>query len=195
MTPAHGEDRLRRPLRLLGLSGSLRAASTNTALLRAAMIAAPRGVVLTLFGGIGALPIFNPDLEEESVSQAVLDLRRAVAAADGLVFAVPEYAHGIPGGLKNALDWLVSGGEIPGKPVALFHASPRSAISRAALEEVLRTMSTTIVPEASAMIPLLGLPGDAVAETLASDAATEILHAALLVFSASIRSLRQVYQS
>ena len=195
MTERSAEGRFHRPLRLLGLSGSLRAGSTNTALLRAAAAAAPSSVVFALFEGIGALPAFNPDLEEGPLPQAVHDLRHAVATADGLVFAAPEYAHGIPGGLKNALDWLVSGSEIPGKPVALFHASPRSAISRAALEEVLRTMSTVIVPEASIMVPLLGMSADAVTDTLASPATVAILHTALLNFAASITLLRQVYQS
>ena len=141
-------------MHLLGISGSLRAASTNSALLRAAARAAPEGVTLTLFEGLGSLPIFNPDLEDGPMPAVVVDLRQQVQAADGLVIACPEYAHGVPGGLKNALDWLVSGAEIPGKPIALFHASARSQHGRLALADVLRTMSTRIVCEFT--LPLLG---------------------------------------
>ncbi len=178
-----------RTFRLLGLSGSLRATSTNTALLRAAATAAPADIELTVFEGLSALPIFNPDLEEAPLPPTVTELRHAVRAADGLVIACPEYAHGIPGGLKNALDWLVSGSEIPGKPVALMHASPRSAVSRAALEEVLRTMSTVIVPEASVTVPLLGLTPDAVAAALAEPGSRDALNGALRRYSNSLQTM------
>lgn len=180
-----------RTFRLLGLSGSLRASSTNTALLRAAALAAPPFIELTVFEEISALPIFNPDLEAAPQPAGVTALRRAVRDADGLVIACPEYAHGIPGGLKNALDWLVSGSEIPGKPVALFHASARSAISRAALEEVLRTMSTNLVLEASVTVPLLGLDVDASRATLAQGNTTAALRSALRILSDAVARSEQ----
>ncbi len=173
-------------LALLGLSGSLRATSTNTALLRAAAAAAPDDIRLHLFDRLAELPIFNPDLEEGRLPEAVAALRHEVMAADGLVFAVPEYAHGIPGGLKNALDWLVSGSEIPGKPVAFFHASPRSHHGRAALAEVLRTMSTRIVVDIT--VPLLGLAPDAIIERLAGQDTMTILRRALADFADHVRS-------
>ncbi len=178
-------------LQLLGLSGSLRAASTNSALLRAAAKAARPSVVLTLFDGLGALPIFNPDLEHGTAPQVVLDLRRAVHEANGVVIACPEYAHGIPGGLKNALDWLVSGSEIPGKPVVFFHASVRSTFGRAALSEVLHTMSAVIVTEATVTVPLLGLCPAHAAALLATPQAQQALRAALLAFAMAIRRLRR----
>lgn len=179
-------------LRLLGFSGSLRANSTNSALLRAAAAAAPAEIELKLFYALAALPVFNPDLETEVLPPSVLELRRQVLEADGLIFAAPEYAHGIPGGLKNALDWLVSGSEIPGKPVALFHASPRSAFGRAALAEVLRTMSTVIVTEADATVPLLGLNPDAAAAALVQPEVTAMLRASLRSFAAGIEARQAV---
>src|SRR5262245_51288966 len=112
-------------LRLLALSGSLRAASINTTLLRAAAMLAPEGVEINVYGGLGELPHFNPDLEGTEPS-TVKDFWAQVRTCDGMIISSPEYAHGIPGVLKNALDWLVGGEEFIGKPVALFNASPRS---------------------------------------------------------------------
>ncbi|MGN6548609.1 MAG: NADPH-dependent FMN reductase [Pararhizobium sp.] len=143
-------------MNVLTVSGSLRAASTNAALLDALARAAPDGVTVRQHRGLDALPIFNPDREGEATPAVVLDWAAAVAACDGLVLASPEYAHGIPGGLKNALDWLVSRFEIPGKPVMIAHASHRGEHALAALREVLKTMSVHLVEDAFVRVPLLG---------------------------------------
>lgn len=87
---------------LLGVCGSLRKASLNRALLTAVGEELPEGATLRLWGSLD-LPIFNSDVGEPT---AVTDLKRAIAESDGVVFAVPEYNYSIPGGLKNALDWL-----------------------------------------------------------------------------------------
>ncbi|MDQ0395449.1 NADPH-dependent FMN reductase [Labrys monachus] len=152
-------------IRLLALSGSLRARSSNGALLEAAALLAPAGMRIEPFAGIGALPHFNPDLEAGALPDAVRALRERVGAADGLLISCPEYARGIPGSFKNALDWLVGGPEFPGKPVALFNASPRASDAQTALRLVLRTMSGRVVEEASLTVPLLaaGLDGEAIA--------------------------------
>lgn len=105
--------------------------------------------------GLGELPLFNPDLET-SPPAAVVSFRETIAAADALLIASPEYAHGISGVLKNALDWLVSFEGVVGKPVALVNTSPRAHHARDSLAEVLRTMSLEIVDGASLAIPLLG---------------------------------------
>ncbi|MFZ2100568.1 MAG: NADPH-dependent FMN reductase, partial [Oricola sp.] len=132
-------------MKLLGLSGSLRAASTNTAFLNALAALAPDGFSIEVFDGLGALPLFSPDLEENT-PESVLRLAARVEGCDGILIACPEYAHGIPGGFKNALDWLVSRLEIPGKPVMLVHASTRSVFAREQLREVLKTMSCRVFP-------------------------------------------------
>ena len=132
-------------MRLLALSGSLRAISTNTALLHAFADIAPDGIAVDVFDGLGDLPLFSPDLEADT-PDSVLRLADKVAACDGILIACPEYAHGIPGAFKNALDWLVSRFEIPGKPVMLVHASTRSAYLREHLGEVLRTISCRLFP-------------------------------------------------
>lgn len=144
-------------MRLLGLCGSLRAQSTNRRLLHAFAEAAPAGTTVALHGSLGLLPIFDPDAEART-PQPVLDLAGAVGGCDGLLIACPEYAHGIPGGLKNALDWLVSRCEIPGKPVMLVHASARSLTSREHLREVLGTMSCRIYPGPEYELHLIGQP-------------------------------------
>jgi NAD(P)H-dependent FMN reductase len=142
-------------MQFLGLCGSLRAQSTNRRLLHAFAGAAPAGTTVTLHGSLGVLPIFSPDLEAQT-PRPVLDLAGAVGACDGLLIACPEYAHGIPGGLKNALDWLVSRFEIPGKPVMLVHASVRSLTAREHLREVLRTMSCRVHPGPEYELHLIG---------------------------------------
>jgi chromate reductase, NAD(P)H dehydrogenase (quinone) len=142
-------------MKVLGISGSLRAASLNSALLRTAARIAPQGMQVSILRGLGELPLFNPDLEAQ-VPQAVALLRREVDAADALLIATPEYARGVSGIIKNALDWLVSHEGFVGKPVALLNASPRAHHAQAALRETLRTMSAVLIEEASVAIPLLG---------------------------------------
>ncbi len=144
--------------RILAISGSLRARSSNTEVLRAAATLAPAGVEVALFAGLASLPHFNPDLDAEGavLPPPVQEFRAQVAAADALLVCSPEYAHGVPGALKNALDWLVSGSEIVNKPVGLVNASPRSTYAQASLAETLRTMSTVLVPGAMVDLPLEG---------------------------------------
>jgi len=162
-------------MRLYAISGSLRRVSTNTALLRTMAGNAPAGVAIDLFDGLGNLPIFNPDCEGENTPASVTAFAAQIAAADGLIISCPEYAHGIPGGLKNALDWLVSRDEIPFKPVMLLSASYRNAISHAALQEVLRTMSVRLMPEVALRVPLLGSTPEEIASILQDAAlATEM---------------------
>lgn len=142
-------------MRVLAISGSLRAASVNSALLRATARLAPVGVQVSLLGGVGALPLFNPDLESQ-VPAAVAQLRDQVAAADALIIASPEYAHGVTGVIKNTLDWLVSFEPFAFKPVALFSASPRSQFADPALRETLLTMSAALIEAACFRHQLVG---------------------------------------
>ncbi|MEU4641444.1 NAD(P)H-dependent oxidoreductase [Micromonospora sp. NPDC023814] len=112
-------------VRLLGISGSLRARSYNTALLHAARAVAPEGVALEI-ADIGEVPLFNDDLLPDPPG-AVARLRAQVVAADGLLLAAPEYNGGVTGVLKNALDWLSvppTASALRRKHVALVGASP-----------------------------------------------------------------------
>ena len=142
-------------MKVLAISGSLRAASINSALLRTAARLAPPEIEVTLCSVVGELLLFNPDLELH-LPPTVARLRAEVAAADALLIASPEYAHGVTGTIKNMLDWLVSFESFVNKPVAVLNASPRAHHADAALRETLKTMSAVIIEPASVSIPLLG---------------------------------------
>jgi len=144
-------------MRVLAISGSLRARSSNRALLEAAASLRPAGMGWESYEALAELPHFNPDDDEDGrpVPPAVARLRARVIAADGWVISSPEYAHGVPGALKNALDWLVSCPELPGKPVLLLNASAAGGnFAQAALAETLRTMSLEVL-EGSLTAPFL----------------------------------------
>lgn len=151
MAPTHTQP----PMKLLALAGSLRTHSINAAFCRAAAQLAPAGLTVAGYPGLGRLPLFNPDLETEPPA-AVIELRVAVGAADALLIASPEYAHGVSGVMKNALDWLVSFEGFVGKPVAVVNTSPRAHHAHDALLETLRTMSARPIPEACSALQLLG---------------------------------------
>jgi len=141
---------------ILAISGSLRAGSLNTEVLRACAIVAPPSVRVTMFEGLASLPHFSPDLDEEGsvLPTEVEGFRHQVGEADAVLISSPEYAHGVPGSLKNALDWLVSASEMVYKPVGLLNISPRSRHAYASLVEILGTMSTLLVPGALLELPL-----------------------------------------
>src|SRR5271155_577098 len=140
-----------KPVRVLAISGSLRRASTNTAALEALARLAPEGVKVLVYGDLAKLPPFNPDddMEDEPKPEPIETLR-------ALVIAAPEYAHGLPGALKNALDWLVASETFAGKPTALINTSPRAFHAQASLREILSTMAARLMPEAFASISLTG---------------------------------------
>jgi len=147
-------------VRLLAISGSLRRASINTAALEALAKIAASEFVVEIYRGLAALPAFNPDDDEEGrvAPESVRELRDAVAAADGLIIAAPEYAHGVPGALKNALDWLVASEAFAGKPLMLVNCAPRAFHAQSALRETLATMAARLIPEAFITLPLGGAP-------------------------------------
>ena len=146
------------PMRLLAISGSLRRASSNTAALEALARLAPEGVKVLVYRDLAKLPPFNPDddVEDRPKPEPVETLRALVGASDALVIAAPEYAHGVPGALKNALDWLVASETFAGKPVMLINASPRAFHAQASLREILATMAARLMPEAFAALSLAG---------------------------------------
>lgn len=141
-------------IKILAISGSLRRCSLNTAFLQAALHIAPSATDIRIYEGLGNLPLFNPDLEGFEPA-SVLNFRAQLRAAQGILIASPEYAHGITGVLKNALDWIVGSGEFVGKPVCLINTSARSIHAYEALKEVLQTMDAQICREAFRVI---GLP-------------------------------------
>jgi chromate reductase len=114
------------PLVICAFAGSLRERSYNRALLSAAQEVAPDGMEIRIFNRMSEIPLFNEDVEAAGDPEPVLALRRAIAEADGLLIATPEYNNGVPGVLKNALDWASRpprGSVLGGKPAAIFGAS------------------------------------------------------------------------
>jgi chromate reductase, NAD(P)H dehydrogenase (quinone) len=113
-------------MKVLGISGSLRGDSHNTALLHAAAELLPEGVELEVWHGLKAVPPYDEDDDVEPAPAAVAELRDAIAGADAILFATPEYNHSIPGQLKNALDWAsrpLATNPLRNKPVAVVGAS------------------------------------------------------------------------
>jgi chromate reductase, NAD(P)H dehydrogenase (quinone) len=146
------------PMRILAISGSLRRASSNNTLLEAAQTLAPPGVRIDRHPGLDALPFFNPDLDADAPPAPVLELRREIDQSAALLICSPEYARGIAGVMKNALDWLVSCSEFPDKPVAVFNASQRATHADAQLKLTLTTMSARLIEAACITVPMLGRP-------------------------------------
>lgn len=148
-------------IHVLLISGSLRAMSTNTAVLRTAAEVADDVVTTTLYAGMGDLPHFNPDDDREgmSVHAAVAELRAAVASADALLLCTPEYAGALPGAMKNLLEWTVGDAGTYNKPIAWINASGPAAPTGGAdahdsLRKVLGYVHADIVEAACTRIPL-----------------------------------------
>jgi chromate reductase, NAD(P)H dehydrogenase (quinone) len=143
-------------VKLLTVCGSLRAGSSNAALLAALTLVAPAGFEISSYNGLEDIPAFNPDVEEDEsrIPAAVTEWRGAVANADAVVISSPEYAHGIPGALKNALDWLVGSLQFVDKPVGLLNASSASRYAHPQLVEVLTVMNAKLVSGASIVIDI-----------------------------------------
>jgi NAD(P)H-dependent FMN reductase len=147
--------------RILLISGSLRAGSTNTAVLRTAARLAPAGVETAWYDGMGHLPHFNPDDDREGapVDSAVQELRDAVGAVDAILICTPEYAGALPGALKNLLEWTVGDAGTYRKPIAWINAAGPAAPTGAAdahesLRKVLGYVHADIVEKACTRIPL-----------------------------------------
>lgn len=146
-------------MHILALSGSLRASSTNTRLVRAAAVLASENMEFIFYDGLADLPHFSPDLDGDEPPAPVHNLRKLLQAADGVLICTPEYAFGVPGSLKNALDWTVSTGEFYRKPVAAISASPSPTGGDKAHASLLLTLTAlgANVPErGKLMIPAVG---------------------------------------
>jgi NAD(P)H-dependent FMN reductase len=171
-------------VRILLVSGSARAASTNTAALRTVAAVAPPGVESVLHEGLAALPAFNPDDDAEdpaALPPSVRELRAAIDAADAVLFSTPEYAGALPGAFKNLLDWTV--GAIPGlggKPVGWINvaAAGRGSGADAELATVLGYVGADVVPAACIRIPVGH--GDVDPDGLVADPAVRAALAGLL---------------
>lgn len=153
-------------MNILAISGSGRDASTNTALLQAVSNISHPDHEITVFSGIADLPVFSPDAENDPLPQPVQAFVDKISRSDGLIFSSPEYVRAIPGGLKNAIDWLVSREEIIGKPIVLMHASHRGEDMLAQLRLVLSTVSDRFTLEPFLAFGLMKLSPDEISREL-----------------------------
>ena len=172
-------------MRILGVSGSLREASTNTRLLAAATHLAPSEMELRVTSNVGRLPLFTPDAGTTD-APALNEWINEVRAADGIIISTPEYAGGYPGALKNAFDWLVSTDAFVNKPFMLLKASPRSVLAQDTFAKVLETMSGVHMESATAMIPLLGTKL-IVRDILENETFAETIRTSLLKFASEVK--------
>lgn len=173
---------------IFALSGSLRSGSTNSRLIDRFAELAPPGVMVDVYRGLERIPPFNPDHEQAPNVERDAFVER-VRRADALVVSTPEYAHGLPGVLKNALDWLVGTNAFVAKPFTLLRASSRSVHAPAMLIEVLTTMSGLYLEAADVTVDLVRGHGD-VDAILGSNATRERLEQAIAVVARQLRGDR-----
>jgi NAD(P)H-dependent FMN reductase len=175
--------------RILLISGSTRAASTNSALVRTAASSAPEGMTGVVYEGLAALPPFNPDDDQDPLPAPVAELHAAIAAADAVLFCTPEYAGTLPGSFKNLLDWTVGGTVLTDKPVAWVNAAAdgrRGGGAHATLATVLGYVQARVVEDACRHVPV---PRDAVgADGRIADAGTRAgIRDALAALAAGVK--------
>lgn len=178
------------PINLLAISGSLRTGSKNHVLLQTMARLVPAGTQVSMYDGLGQLPLFNPDLDDLDGGTApapVLALRQRLTASQGLLVCSPEYAHGVAGATKNALDWLVGSGELMSKPVLVLNASPTSFHAHHALLETLRTMDALVLDRTLPPPPLGG-------STATIESLLEVPERAAF-FSGALRALLQAIEA
>lgn len=137
--------------KILAISGSTRKSSTNLNLINAIINLFADQIDIKLFGEIAEIPHFNPDLDTDHPPQTVADFRRQLREADGILICTPEYAMGVPGTLKNAIDWTVSSCEFSHKPVALITASSVGQKGHLSLLETLKIIESDI-PDSSQLL-------------------------------------------
>jgi chromate reductase, NAD(P)H dehydrogenase (quinone) len=181
-------------IKILAISGSLRSSSSNTNILRALVNLAPKNITIEIYESIGNLPHFNPEIDDDRVLFSVQDWRSQIQQADVVIFCTPEYAHGVPGVLKNALDWIVSSGEFMHKPTAVISASPSPAggeKANASLVQTLRIMMAEINEQSILCIPAVSAKLNQQGEVI--DSETEISLRSLL--ENSIETTNQSKQS
>jgi chromate reductase, NAD(P)H dehydrogenase (quinone) len=136
---------------ILAICGSTKATSSNLGLINAIKDLTKDTFCVTLFNSLSDLPHFNPDLDNEAPPTAIIDFRSLLKEADGILICTPEYAMGVPGSLKNAIDWTVSSCEFSHKPTALITAASMGQKGHAALMETLNIIEAD-VPESSQLI-------------------------------------------
>lgn len=147
---------------IFAVSGSLRKNSSNTSILHTIKSVAPAGIEFIIYDNLGGLPHFNPDLDqEENLPSEVKELRGMLNRSSAILISTPEYAHGLPGSLKNALDWLVSTVVLENKPCGIIMSSASDGtFARDSLTEILRTMNVQVPEHLSVSVSGMSVKND-----------------------------------
>jgi len=167
------------PIRILGIAGSLRRASFNRGLIRAAIELAPPAIVVSAFD-LHEIPMFDADVEATGDPAPVVALKRAIGEVDALLIATPEYNHCIPGVLKNAIDWASRpprSSVLGGKPVAVMGASPGrggTARAQAQLRDGLTYTGSLVLPLPELLVPLASTKFDVAGDLIDPDTRVEV---------------------
>lgn len=137
---------------ILAICGSTRASSSNLNLIKAIVDLTKDKFTIQIFDSIAEIPHFNPDLDNDTPPRQVTEFRSQLREADGILICTPEYAMGVPGTLKNAIDWTVSSCEFSHKPTALITASSVGEKGHASLMETLKIIETKITDETQLIV-------------------------------------------
>ena len=137
------------------IPGSLRNGSSNHNILKFLGTLAPANINYTIYDGLSTIPPFDPGLDNDTPPQAVAELRPLITNADAIIICTPEYAFGVPGQLKNALDWLVSSGTLVDKLVALITASSSGEYGHPSLLRTLGALSANVIEDACLLLPFI----------------------------------------
>lgn len=140
---------------IFAISGSLRSGSLNHSILKFLGAIAPAEITFTIYDNLVQIPSFDPGLDHERPPEALIELRSFIRRADAVIICTPEYAFGVPGQLKNALDWLVSSSTLVDKPVSLITASSVGDNAHAGLLRTLGALSANIIEDATLLIPFI----------------------------------------
>jgi len=159
---------------IFAISGSLRAGSSNHNILKALGKMMPSEINYIVYDGLAHIPAFDPGLDNESPPATVSALRIQLAEADGIIICTPEYAYGVPGALKNALDWMVSSASFSGKPTALITASTGGENAHEAMLKILGAIDAKFSPENTLLIQFVRSKMDAEGNIIDPDTAQKL---------------------
>jgi len=141
--------------KIFAIPGSTRQNSSNLNLLKAIADLFADKLDVIIFNGLSELPAFNPDHDAEGIPSHVIDFKQQIQNADGVLICTPEYAHGVPGSLKNAIDWTVASNEFSKKPTALITASTDGRFGHQALLETLRVIEAENIDQLQILIQFI----------------------------------------
>jgi chromate reductase, NAD(P)H dehydrogenase (quinone) len=140
---------------ILAISGSLRHGSSNHTILEYLGKTLPADIKYVIYDGLATIPAFDPGLDNGDPPKPVFDLRIQLSEANAVIICSPEYAYGVPGALKNAIDWMVSSGSFSGKPTALITASTGGENAHEAMIKILGAVDAKLTPETTLLISFI----------------------------------------